>query len=229
MKNVPNSLKITLMLVVGMMFLAACSGGDETPTETVPPTQESDSSTLAAATPEEENSGPNIFPTLETTATRTPAPVMGVEPDATNPVELPIIANYGTLTFASTSAPLDMPDDFTRITIVRTGGPSEAPEGAFDETIVIEGDGRMTRNGAEGRASVDAIRQINRMLDAVDLFTVQANFAGIDTGDGTFRYRLTLVQGTNERMLVLQDSLMPQEIANIVSAVIAEGFKIPRP
>jgi hypothetical protein len=215
-----------ILVCVCALILAACGGGggDQTsvPTDALPVTPD------ATPDPSAEATGFYPFPTIALPPTA--GPDLGPPPEMTGVDEGEQPGGLGTLVAVGTVDP-DIPAGFDRIVLVRTGGPIIDGGQTLDETIIIERDGTMTRNGASGRASASAVSEIGAMIDAINIFAVQVNYVGPipSEGERPYEYQLLVVKGFAERMITAQDGLMPEAINSLIAAVLSEGSAIERP
>lgn len=204
--------------------VAACDSGAPAATPTPTPTAQSQD-----ATPDP-SVGPlvtNIFPTSVRPPTLDPASIPTLEvpdPGGARP------GGVGTLVAEGTVDP-ERPTEFSRVILVRTGGPTDEAGQTLDETIIIESNGTVTRNGAVGQIDQRSVDALNDVLTSVNLFAIQANFLGpiVNEGPKPYLYKLTVNFGGDELLITAQDGYMPREIQTIMAAVLREGFKVPRP
>ncbi len=218
--------RVALMLAAGVLLVAACTGSGESPTATpgvvVLPT--------SSNTPDPSAEPTVISPFGTLPPARTDAPIIGPSPEFTGVDDGAQPGGRGTLVAVGTVDP-SLPAGFDKIIVIRTGGPTDDQGRTLDETVVIERSGAMTRNGAPGTASPSSVERIGTMIDAVNIFAVQANFIGPvpQQGPVPYMYQLLVVKGFSERLITAQDGLIPAEIESIITAVLSEGFQIDRP
>ena len=212
-----------ILICICTLLLAACGGGDVPPTAT--PTAEA-----VPNTPD-----PNTEPTLLSPfGTLPPAPTeapdTGPKPETTGVDEQPQPGGVGTLVAVGTVDP-ELPSGFDRIVLVRTGGPTDENGQTSTETIILERNGAISRNGVSGTASAAVVADISAMIDAINVFAIQANFTGTVPREGPapYIYQMQVEVGGSERLLTAQDGLMPDPLEAIVAAVLAEGLKIAAP
>ncbi|MBK9121971.1 MAG: hypothetical protein IPM16_02470 [Chloroflexi bacterium] len=217
---------ITLLLLawVTLVVLAACDGGAPAATDNPTPTAEAQDVT---PDPSAEPLVPNDFPTSVRPPTLDPASIPTLEvpdPGGARP------GGVGTLVAEGTVDP-ERATQFSRVILVRTGGPTDEAGQTLDETIIIDSNGTVTRNGATGQLDLRSISALNDVLNSVNLFAVQANFLGpiINEGPVPYTYQLMVDYNGVELLLNAQDGYMPREIQAIMAAVLQEGFKVPRP
>lgn len=226
MKQLALSPRIVFSLLLGLMLLAACTGSGEAPTST--PTVEVLASATTTPDPSAEPTVISPFGTLP--PARTDAPVIGPSPEMTGVDDGSQPGGRGTLVAVGTINP-DLPTGFDRIVLVRTGGPLNDQGQTLDETIIIERNGAMTRNGAAGTVSSGVVEQIGSTIDSINFFATQSNFVGPIPLEGPqpYMYQILVVKGFNERLITAQDGMMPSEIEGLIAAILTEGFKIDRP
>lgn len=217
---------ITLLLFAFVVAVVVTACTSSTPAPTDSPT-----ATVAAqeATPDPsaEPLVPNPFPTSVRPPTLDPASIPTLEvpdPGGARP------GGVGTLVAEGTVDP-ERAAQFSRVVLVRTGGPTNEAGETLDETITIESNGAVTRNGATGRIDEQSVSALNDVLNSVNLFAVQANFLGpiINEGPMPYTYQLLVDYDGVELLLTAQDGYMPREIQAIIAAVLQEGFKVSRP
>jgi hypothetical protein len=218
-----KSNRLSLILICLCAALLAACGGETPPTSTP---------TLEAATntpdPSAEPTLVSPFGTLPPAPTE--APDQGPKPEITGVDLQPQPGGVGTLVAVGTVNP-ELPSGFDRIILIRTGGPETEDGQASSETIVLERSGAISRNGVSGNASARAVAEIGAMIDAINIFAIQANFTGTVPleGPAPYIYQMQVDIGGSERLLTAQDGLMPEALENIVAAVMSEGLKIETP
>lgn len=218
-----NRLSLILICVCAFL-LAACGGGDELPpTET--PTLEAPANT---PDPSAEPTLVSPFGTLPPAPTA--APDTAPQPEMTGVDDQPHPGGVGTLVAIGTVNP-DLPSGFDRIILIRTGGPADENGQTGRETIVLERNGAITRNGVGGTVAAQTLGQISAMIDAINIFAIQANFTGVVPREGPtpYIYQMQVEIGGSERLLTAQDGMMPEPLEEIVAAVMSEGLKIETP
>lgn len=219
-----RSKRLTLILLcLCAALLAACSGGEAPPTET--PTLDVPTNT---PDPSAEPTVVSPFGTLPPAPTANPntAP----QPEVTGVDEQPQPGGVGTLVAVGTVDP-ELPTGFDKIVLVRTGGPIDENGQSIRETIILERSGAISRNGVSGNVSAQTVAQIGAMIDAINIFAIQANFTGNVPLEGQtpYIYQMQVEIGGSTRLLTAQDGLMPEALESIVGAVISEGLKIETP
>lgn len=217
-----NRLSLILMCFCAAL-LAACGGGDTTPTAT--PTQEA-----ATNTPD-----PSAEPTVVSQfGTLPPAPTagpdLGPKPEITGVDVQPQPGGVGTLVAVGTVNP-ELPSGFNSIILVRTGGPTDENGQTGSETIILDRSGAISRNGVSGTASAQVVAEISAMIDAINIFAIQSNFTGTVPREGPvpYIYQMQVDIGGSRRLITAQEGLMPEALEAIVAAVFSEGLKIETP
>lgn len=218
----PNRFPLILIFLCAAL-LAACGGGEAPPTAA--PTSEVPSNT---PDPSAEPTVVSPFGTLPPAPTALPD--RGPLPEMTGVDEQPQPGGVGTLVAIGTVDP-ELPSGFDRIALIRTGGPVDENGQAGRETIILERDGTISRNGITGMASAQTVAEIGAMIDAINIFAIQANFVGAVPleGPSPYLYQMQVEIGPSERLLTAQDGVMPEALEAIVAAVMSEGLKIETP
>lgn len=218
----PNRFPLILMCLCAIV-LAACGGGETPPTAT--PTTGAPTNT---PDPAAEQTLVSPFGTLPPAASA--APELGPQPEITGVDEQPQPGGVGTLVAVGTVDP-ELPTGFDRIILIRTGGPVDENSQTGRETIILERSGAISRNGINGTVPAQTVAGIGAMIDAINIFAIQANFTGSVPLDGPapYIYQMQVEVGSSQRLLTAQDGLMPEALETIVAAVMSEGLKIANP
>ncbi|MBE2267329.1 MAG: hypothetical protein IAE80_03795 [Anaerolinea sp.] len=185
-----------LMIVMLVMLLAACGGQPEPTATPVPPTP-------IPAT--DASAGGGIQATSALSEIQ--QTVAFAEPGTLIP------AGVGTM-----QAPDAPPFAFDRVLFTQTGGLA-----GVNIQIDVYADGRVIRNGTESRASEDAITNLNRLLEAINIFNLSGQFMSPGAAADAFTYSLTVVKGGSNRTIMSQDGYTPQELFEIYDAIRAFG------
>jgi hypothetical protein len=218
----PNRFSL-IFFCAGALVLAACGGQAEptlTPTVEGPPSNTPDAS-----------AEPTVVSPFGTIALPpTAGPVIGPSPEAIDTEEGVQPGGAGTLVAVGTADP-ELPDGFDQIILVRTGGPLAGDGQPLEETIILERDGTMSRNGASGQALPSTVADIGTRIDAINFFGIQSNFIGAIPREGAtpYLYQLFVRKGFSERTITAQAGLIPAELDGLIAAILAEGLKIERP
>lgn len=212
-----------ILLSLCVALLAACGGGETLPTETPAPQP-------TTSTPD-----PGVEPTVVSPLGTLPpaptaAPDQGPQPEVTGVDDQPQPGGVGTLVAVGTVNP-ELPAGFDRIVLIRTGGPADENGQTVRETIILERSGAISRNGVNGTVPSQTVAQIGAMIDAINIFAIQANFTGTVPREGPapYIYQMQVEVGPSQRLLTAQDGLMPEALETIVAAVMSEGLKIQNP
>jgi phosphatidylethanolamine-binding protein (PEBP) family uncharacterized protein len=198
-----------ILIIITSLMISACGG-----TQTDLPTLVNEANTPAetaviadAATPEPDTS-PQPIPTIRPTFEGELVP-----------------GDPQTLVASRTEDP-DANVPFSTIRVERTGGPftGETPEPLVVE---ISGDGKITRNGTEGRVEQATLDTLNALIREMNFFGASGDYLGVVPLDGTenYFYTITVVRGDLTRSIQAQDGSMPQELTNIIARVLQEGSR----
>lgn len=216
-----------IILCVFTALLASCSGG-ETPPTAMPSVEPPVSTPIDTPDP---GAPPTVISPFGTLPPAPSAPPdLGPRPEVTGVDDQPKPGGIGTLVAVGTVNP-DLPTGFDKIILVRTGGPADENGQSIQEVIILERSGAISRNGINGVASARATAEISTMIDAINIFAIQANFTGSVPLEGptAYIYQMQVEIGPSERLLTAQDGFIPEPLEAIIAAVMAEGLKIETP
>jgi hypothetical protein len=214
---------LLILICLCAVLLTACGGGEIGPTAT--PTAEAPANT---PDPSAETAVVSPFGTLPPSPSAPPD--QGPQPEITGVDEQPRPGGAGTLVAVGTVDP-ELPSGFDRIILVRMGGPADENGQPGRETIILERSGAISRNGVSGSIPTRTVAEIGAMIDAINIFAIQANFTGSVPleGPAPYIYQMQVEVGFSERLLTAQEGLMPEALEAIVAAVMSEGLKIENP
>lgn len=185
---------ILLLLLAGLLIMAACAPEEASPT---------------AALPEA-----TLEPTAPIGVVVTRAPVDEAGGDFALPE-----AGVGTLVASETEDP-NAGLIFDRVRLTRSGGP-RSEEGVVLE---IFQNGSYTRNGASGSISQQEVARLDALLDEINFFGLQGNMLGPSGEDPAYRFTLTVVRGADERTIQSQDGWMPQAYIQLLAEFFEVGM-----
>ena len=213
------------VVLILSLALAACGGGDSSPTESgptiapVPPTAEdgldgpdADDDVMGAALDFEE---------VVARALHTQEPFVrpSSTPDPDGGLEVPLPR---TLVAAETEE-AEPAGDFRYVTFEqRAEGESNGP------LLVIYADGRVIRDGQEGRLDAEDIRQINDAISELNFFGIQGTFMGPPGGEGSYVYRVAVETETMGRAINAQNGYMPDQLTVFLGMIRGMGDKALR-
>ncbi|MDX1992739.1 MAG: hypothetical protein SF029_10125 [bacterium] len=208
--------RISLLMLVVMLMLAACQGGGDEPT-----------AQSATATPDAQ---PSPQPTAEQTSPSPEVTTDAANVDVTEVVDafivdatpfLPpprVLATIVLTEEATAEAAVDAPVNaaFDYLLFEQTGGPANA-------TLTIEayGDGRVVVNGEERQVSQERIAAVGAVLDQVNFFNVQAAFLGPPRSREAYSYRLAVSRGDLARSIQAQEDYLPPEIIQLFGSILS--------
>ena len=132
-----------------------------------------------------------------------------------------IIAAPGTLVASETEDP-DPRGPFDYIYMQTQGGRENT-------TVIIEiySDGRVTRDGMEGRSiSPDQIAGLNEAINALNFFGMQGTLLGPSGSEDTYTYRVSIQRGTQARTVNAQDGYMPDEFIQLLGLIRNAGDSV---
>ncbi len=130
-------------------------------------------------------------------------------------------AQPGTLIPAGigTIVPPDAPPfSFDRVIFTQTGGLA-----GVNVQIDVYADGRVIREGVESEVNAEAITNLARMLETINIFNLSGQFMSPGAAADAFTYSLTVVKGGSNRTITSQDGYTPQALFDIYDAIRALG------
>jgi hypothetical protein len=200
-------MRLRLLFALIMLLISACGGATPQPTQELPTLaneQQATADTMEVLTPEPEGTlvpPPTDRPTFE--------------------AEL-VPGDSRTLVASRTEDPnANVP--FSLIRLERTGGSIEATPEPL--TIEILGDGTVNSNGTTRQASEDVVDNLNNLIREMNFFGASGDYIGALPLEGSedFLYIITVERGDLSRSIQARDGNMPQELQNIIAAVLQEG------
>lgn len=209
-------MRYALMVVALLSLLLAACGGSSTPTETGP--------TIAPVVPTAEDATPDpdidpallgaelAFEDVVAQALNTPEPFVmpSSTPDPDGGLEVPL---PGTLV-ASETEEVEPRGDFRYLRFEQR---SQGADSGLQ--LVIYGDGRVERDGREGRISPADIQRINDAIGELNFFGLQGTFMGPPGNDETFVYRISIETDTMGRAINAQDGYIPTQLRTFMGMV----------
>ena len=195
------------LILILALVMAACGGDNGDSGSPVPsPTPLSDEALTFQAEMVEVLTDETALPPL---ATQTPASESAL-----------VIALPGTLVASETEDP-DPRGPFDYIYMQQQGGRENT-------TIIIEiyGDGRVTRDGMEGRISPDQIAGLNEAINTLNFFGMQGTLLGPPGGEDTYTYRVSIQRGAQARTVNAQDGYMPDEFIQLLGLIRRAGDSV---
>lgn len=190
------------LILVFVLILAACGGGSkDTPSADVP--------AVGDLGPEAATFQAQIDAAL-TDAT----PIPTVTPAGEGALIVPV---PGTLVASETQDP-EPRGLFDYVSMTQTGGRE-------DITLVIQvySDGRVIRDGVEGRVESALVAEIDNAINTLNFFGMQGAMLGPPGGADTYRYRVIVKRGFQERAIWAQDGFMPNEFIQLLSLIRDAG------
>jgi hypothetical protein len=200
-------MRLRLLFALITLLISACGGGTPQPTQELP--------TLA----NEEQPTADTMQVLTLEPEGTPVPPPTDRP--TFEAEL-VPGDSRTLVASRTEDPnADVP--FSLIRLERTGGGIEATPGPL--TIEIRGDGTVTSNGNTRQVTDEILENLNSLIREMNFFGASGDYIGALPLEGSedFLYTITVERGDLSRSIQARDGNMPQELQNIIAAVLQEG------
>jgi hypothetical protein len=194
------------LILIGMLFLAACDGNAATPAPTI------DSSSVATETSTTivPATIAGLEPTPDFAATQTAQPTIDV-PERSFGTDEPPMPIPGTIVAPTTPDP-DAGLLFDTILFKRTGGLAGIPL-----TIEVKSDGTVTRDGVASTISSDQVTLIDNIIDQLDFFSLQGVFAAPGTSADVYSYAITVNRAGSSRTIRAQDGFMPPEMIQFFS------------
>jgi hypothetical protein len=138
---------------------------------------------------------------------------------ATSGVTVPL---PGTLTVPTQSpdATAAPPIVINSLSFTRSGGLAGAPP----LTILLQGDGTLTRNDETvGQVSAEQMSNIAALLDQIRFYDLEGIFTAPGSSADIYKYTLTVSTPNGSRTLVSQDGMTPAELFEVYNAIIALG------
>ncbi len=182
---------VFLAAVIAALLMAACTNAPSPTATLVPPTAEPPTNAPPVG------QGENPLPDLPTDIF-VPVPGTLIIPDQLTP-----------------NAPTAEPITIDRLSYTQTGGITGATT-----TIILTGDGALTRNGQSSTVTQDDLHKIAALLDGIHFFDLQGIFTGPSSAADTYRYTLTVDSGSRSRTVTSQDGMTPPELHQVYNAII---------
>ncbi len=195
-------LRATLILLL-LLTLAACGGSADTPTEAAPPDAPSDPSA-------------NVDPAAEATAPAFVIVTRAVVDD--DPEVLATLPSPDEVSVASATEDPEVDLIFDQIELFVYGG----EPGAERIELVVRQDGSFVRNGVAGRISEARVLEIDRLIDALNFFGLNANFISLAETRNR-KYQLRIDRGTRSRTIQSEDGFMPVEYRLLLAEILNVG------
>lgn len=184
------------LVLAAILFLAACGGAAPTPTPTATAVPATEAPTGAPV-----SLGENTLATLGAT--------LDVPPPGTL-----VVPRY----IETPNAPTAEPITLDLLGFSQTGGLD-----GQTLTILLKGDGTLTRNGETSQVSQDAVRNLAAMLDSIHFFDLNGIFTGANVAPDTYRYTVAVESAGRRRTISSQDGLTPPELLQLYDAIRSLG------
>jgi hypothetical protein len=194
------------LIFIFAYLLTACGGNTE-----ALPTPDSGGQTSGRPTP----FPPDVATSLALT---NPAPTPVFERQRIYATGQPTLPPLGVLIPPATEDP-DAALVFDTLLFERTGGPEGVPL-----NIEIRSDGAIARDGQAGTISIDAVNQIDAMLDHMGFFGMGGVFSSPGTSNQLYTYRITVNRQGASRTITAQDGYLPAEITQLVAVLSQVGL-----
>ncbi|MBC7814384.1 MAG: hypothetical protein H7175_24725 [Burkholderiales bacterium] len=107
---------------------------------------------------------------------------------------------------------------FSSVELIRTGGP-----GNTTLTIMLSGEGELTRNDEAQTINQQIVDQLDLLLDQTRFYDIQGVFTSNSAEPDIYRYSLTVSGPAGSRTITADDSLTPPELRALFEAVLALG------
>ncbi|MFQ3648576.1 MAG: hypothetical protein SNJ54_16580 [Anaerolineae bacterium] len=196
----------TLILLL-ILTLAACGGNNaDTPPQAALPDAPSDPATDASGGPAAEATAPAFV-----IVTRAP-----VDED---PEILATLPGPDELSVASATEDPDVDLVFDQIELFVYGG----EPGTERIELIVRQDGSFVRNGVVGRISQARVMEIDRLIDALNFFGLNANFISLAETRNR-KYQLRIDRGTRSRTIQSEDGFMPVEYRMLLAEILNVGI-----
>lgn len=89
--------------------------------------------------------------------------------------------------------------------------------------LIVRQDGSFVRNGVTGRISEARVLEIDRLIDALNFFGLNANFISLAETRNR-KYQLRIDRGTRSRTIQSEDGFMPVEYRMLLAEILNVGF-----
>jgi hypothetical protein len=190
-----------MLILIWAPMLAACGGADA-------PAQ-----SLAPDAP--------VEPAAETAAeTAAPAFVIVTRPPVNeDPELLATLPGPDELSFASATEDPDIDLIFDQIELFVYGGGDDAER----IELIVRRDGNFLRNGVAGRISEARVLEIDRLIDQLNFFGLNANFISLAETRNR-KYQLRIDRGTRSRTIQSEDGFMPVEYRMLLAEILNVGL-----
>ncbi|XWX02755.1 hypothetical protein VZO05_09555 [Aggregatilineales bacterium SYSU G02658] len=192
-----------MFILVLLLTLAACGGSADTPTQAALPDAPSDPSA-------------NVDPAAEATAPAFVIVTRAVVDD--DPEILATLPSPDEISVASATEDPDIDLIFDQIELFVYGG----EPGAERIELVVRQDGSFVRNGVAGRISEARVLEIDRLIDALNFFGLNANFISLAETRNR-KYQLRIDRGTLSRTIQSEDGFMPVEYRLLLAEILNVG------
>lgn len=191
--------RVLPLLLLIMLFLAACGGGAPNPT----------------ATPEP----PTAAPT-SAAPTQQPLDVFALPTGLDEPLEIQVAGTMSVAELQEEDGTIVTREPYVInvVSYYQQGGITGGTQ-----SIVLYGDGRLIRNGAESRVTADVVAGIATILQEIQFLDIQGVFDLGAEGADRFRYTVTLETPQGSRTLTTVDGMTPTPLLQLYEALKAVG------
>lgn len=192
-----------IALILIALLVAACGSATPTP---APPTANPGGATAA----------PDTNPTAE-------GPAAGFTQSSDvqlNMTGMPTPPPAGTAVIATASTPDPLAGiRFDNITFTQGGG-----DPPVNILVVLQNDGRFTRNNTPGQISAEEVASIDDYLNQINFFSIQGTFTSPNLRPNQFIYSVRVEKQGAAVTITLQDGLIPPELERLLVLMAQLGL-----
>lgn len=184
---------VLLVAMLCALILAACSGTPQPTATPIPPTE--------APTSVPISSGDTVLATMAATVGAPSAGTLVMSNEQTTP-----------------NAPTPAPIVIDELYYAQAGGIA-----GITQTIQLNGDGTLIRDGETSSVSADEIERIAALLDQIHFFELTGTFTGPGSPADAYRYSLTVSSPNGSRTVNSVDGMTPPELYQVYDAIRSLG------
>jgi hypothetical protein len=107
---------------------------------------------------------------------------------------------------------------FDVVYLEQTGGFTGIPL-----TVEIHSDGRLVRDGVEGRVTPEQVAEIDNIIKEIKFFGIQGQFEPAAANPDAYLYKISVDRGGASRTINAQDGFTPEPLLRLINAVSALG------
>ncbi len=191
-----------MLILIWAPMLAACGGADASAVQSSAP--DAPIETAVEAAPE---------------GTAAAFVIVTRPPTNEEPELLATLPGPDELSFASATEDPDIDLIFDEIELFVYGGGDDAER----IELIVRQDGSFLRNGVAGRISEARVLEIDRLIDQLNFFGLNANFISLAETRNR-KYQLRIDRGTRSRTIQSEDGFMPVEYRMLLAEILNVGL-----